>query len=55
MLQQKTEGVKDSATAEIPELTAGNTGDHRLAAITLCHVQRYVPRSMTSASTAFTP
>ena len=31
-----------------------DTGDHRLAAITLSHVQCYVPRNTTRASTAFT-
>ena len=38
-----------------PELTACDTGDHQLAAITLSRVQCYVPRSTTRASTAFTP
>ena len=32
-----------------------NTGDHRLAAITLSHVPGYVPRNTTRASSAFTP
>src|SRR5580692_12845216 len=40
---------------QTPELTACDTGDHWLAVITPRHVQHYVPRNTTSASTAFTP
>jgi alkanesulfonate monooxygenase SsuD/methylene tetrahydromethanopterin reductase-like flavin-dependent oxidoreductase (luciferase family) len=36
-------------------LLSCDTGDHRLAAITLRRVRCYVPRNTTRASTAFTP
>jgi hypothetical protein len=38
-----------------PRLRAARDADHWLAAITLSHVQCYVPRNTTRASTAFTP
>jgi hypothetical protein len=43
------------AARQTESLPACDTGDHRLAAIALSHVQCYVPRNTTRASTAFTP
>jgi hypothetical protein len=43
------------AARQTESLPACDTGDHRLAAITLSHVRCYVPRNTTRASTAFTP
>ena len=43
------------AAGQTESLRACDTGDYRLAAITLSHVRGYVPRNTTSASTAFTP